>query len=47
MRFMKFRSTIHLIGGVNDNGDRGLLRRLAGSLLLNYSAAEGTCGVIP
>ena len=30
-----------LIGGVKDNGDRGLLRRLAGSLLLNYDAAEG------
>ena len=31
-----------LIGGVNDNGDRGLLRRLAGELLLNYEADEGT-----
>ena len=36
-----------LIGGVNDDGDRGLLRRLAGALLLNYDAAEGTGAVIP
>ena len=36
-----------LIGGVNNDGDRGLLRRLAGELLLNYDAAEGTGAVIP
>ena len=36
-----------LIGGVNDDGDRGLLRWLAGELLLNYGAAEGTGAVIP
>ena len=36
-----------LIGGVNDDGDRGLLRWLAGKLLLNYDAAEGTGAVIP
>ena len=36
-----------LIGGVNDNRDRGLLCRLARSLLLNYGAAEGTDAVIP
>ena len=35
-----------LIGGVNGDGDRGLLRRLAGELLLNYDAAEGTGAVI-
>ena len=36
-----------LIGGVNDDGDRGLIRRLAGAFLLNYDAVEGTGAVIP
>ena len=36
-----------LIGGVNDDGDRGLLRQLAGALLLDYDAVEGTGAVLP
>ena len=31
-----------LIGGVDDDGDRRLLRRLNGALLLNYDVVEGT-----
>ena len=31
-----------LIGGVDDEGDRRLLRRLNGALLLNYDVVEGT-----
>ena len=36
-----------LIGGVNDDGDRRLIRRLTGAFLLNYDTVEGTGAVIP
>ena len=35
------------VGGVNDEGDRELLRLLAGALLMDYDAVEGTGVVLP
>ena len=35
-----------LIGGVNNDGDRGLIRRLTGVFLLNYDTVEGTGAII-
>ena len=36
-----------LIGGINDDADRGLIRRLIGVFLLNYDTVEVTGAVIP